>query len=105
MLQEIMSKNVPRDRKFVFGPSSFMSFKYVSKGNGMVPAKDFIDCCVKHTLSLGNTALREPRVPSAMMHAGNKVPINQKELEDIRNVRKDIISELDDSTMTCCSDQ
>jgi hypothetical protein len=43
MSEENMRKNVPRNRKVVFGPSSFMSFKYVSTEKGKVVAEDSVD--------------------------------------------------------------
>jgi hypothetical protein len=67
-----MWKNVPRNRKFVFGPSSFMSLKYVSTEKGKIIAEDFFDCCVKHTFSLRYTLRRELRLPTAKAYAGNK---------------------------------
>lgn len=90
---ETFGKKVPKDQKHSFSPSTYMSFEYNTKYKGTVFTQNYIDGLSKHTFKLLKLETNNNIILPTVKVYNNKVPINPKKIENLKQVEDSIIEE------------
>lgn len=90
---ESFGKQVPKEHKQSFAPSTYMSFEYDRNKKGVIVTNEFIDSLRRNTFKVARNKAIEISLPDKKAYPLGHVPINPKKIENIKQVRNSILQQ------------